>query len=882
MHGLIRRFAMAVGAAALTLGSAAGGAITTGTPANAAPANTAPVETAPANAAPAQTGPADTGSVPGGPTTTFTTPGPCRNSYTVPSGIYALHAVLVGGAGASGSSNNTGSSSGGGGGAGAQLTAELRVTPGEQVNVNVGANGSDPTTIPGQQGVWLGGAVGGIETINAQSFGGQGGGASDIDSQVGCGNPRPGDILAIAAGGGGGGGAGTLKRGHGGGGGSAGGKSSDANGAGGNGLLFAGDGGGGATASAGGSGGGGGNDSGQQGGPLAGGAGGVRTQPVSGKLSFFDGGGGGGGGWYGGGGGGEGAGGGAGGGGAGSSAAPAPATVDSVSSTKQSPMVSIEPIIVPPDAPTGVSAVAGAQQAKVSFTPPAVNGGAPVIEYRITATASDPAFNQTGAGPGPTVTVKNLTPGQTYTFTVAAVNEAGVGPASAPSNPVLVFRTPGAPQITSATAGNGQATVAFTPAAADQKLGNPITSYTVTARAGVNVTSGPGITATGTASPVTVTGLTNGQNYTVTVYAANGAGNGPESAPKVVFPASVPGQPTNVTAANATPVGATAGTVNVTFTVPADNGGRPVQSYTAVSSPGGITATAGAVTAGTTGSVQVTGLALGTSYTFTVYATNPAGNGPASDPSNPVTPAGVGSPSPPQVPGASTLDQASYVSCLPPASNGGSAITSYTVTSSPGGITASGSSCPILVTGLTDGTRYTFTVTATNADGGTSQPSQATAPVTPHVPSGTPPANDDYASAQPISGVSGSVTAANIGATKEAGEPNIQDTAGGASVWYTWTVPVTGTYQFDTCSANPGFPSNIGLFAGSTVSSASEFGPGPSQDLCPNGEAGATIIFGPYSAGLVLHIKVDGENELGENQNPAYEGVFTLEWAKQS
>jgi hypothetical protein len=133
-----------------------------------------------------------------------------------------------------------------------------------------------------------------------------------------------------------------------------------------------------------------------------------------------------------------------------------------------------------------------------------------------------------------------------------------------------------------------------------------------------------------------------------------------------------------------------------------------------------------------------------------------------------------------------------------------------------------------------------------------------------------------------ITGASGSVTAADIGATLEPGEPGIQDTRGGASVWYTWTVPADGTYQFDTCSANPGFPTNIGLFVGSTVSSASEFGPGPSQDICPAGEAGSTIVFGPYSAGLTLHIKVDGQNELGANFNPAYEGVFTLEWTQLS
>ena len=65
-----------------------------------------------------------------------------------------------------------------------------------------------------------------------------------------------------------------------------------------------------------------------------------------------------------------------------------------------------------------------------------------------------------------------------------------------------------------------------------------------------------------------------------------------------------------------------------------------------------------------------------------------------------------------------------------PTDNGGSAITGYTVTSSPGGITATGTATPITVTGLTNGTAYTFTVTATN-NIYTSDPSSASNVVTP-------------------------------------------------------------------------------------------------------------------------------------------------------
>lgn len=71
------------------------------------------------------------------------------------------------------------------------------------------------------------------------------------------------------------------------------------------------------------------------------------------------------------------------------------------------------------------------------------------------------------------------------------------------------------------------------------------------------------------------------------------------------------------------------------------------------------------------------------------------------------------------------------VAFTPSLSNGGSAITSYTVTSSPGGFTSTGTSSPIIVTGLSNNISYTFTVVATNAEGNSvaSIPSIAVTPV---------------------------------------------------------------------------------------------------------------------------------------------------------
>ena len=97
----------------------------------------------------------------------------------------------------------------------------------------------------------------------------------------------------------------------------------------------------------------------------------------------------------------------------------------------------------------------------------------------------------------------------------------------------------------------------------------------------------------------------------------------------------------------------------------------------------------------------------------------------------------------PTRPGAPTIGTATggnaqaSVTFTAPASNGGTAITSYTVTSSPGSISASGSSSPIVVTGLTNGTAYTFTVTATNTQG-TGAASAASNSVTPTAVNKTP------------------------------------------------------------------------------------------------------------------------------------------------
>ena len=174
---------------------------------------------------------------------------------------------------------------------------------------------------------------------------------------------------------------------------------------------------------------------------------------------------------------------------------------------------------------------------------------------------------------------------------------------------------------------------------------------------------------------------------------------------------------------------------------------QPVTSYTVTTitagpavAPVSVVPIAGSVFPPT--SVLISGLVNGTSYTFTVTATNAAGTSPASAPSAPVTPPGVAVPAPPTgataIPG-DTQASVSFIVSPPPQ---GAPITSYVVTSSPGGIVvsipppASGNTATALVGGLTNGVSYTFTVQAVDSAGSSapSAPSNAVTPSAAHVP----------------------------------------------------------------------------------------------------------------------------------------------------
>ena len=260
-------------------------------------------------------------------------------------------------------------------------------------------------------------------------------------------------------------------------------------------------------------------------------------------------------------------------------------------------------------APTSVVATAGDTQASVSFAAPTNTGGTTITGYTVTVSPNDVAPVN---GAGSPIVVTGLTNGQPYTFTVTADNSAGTGPSSSSSNSI----TPAATQ-----------TITFSNPGA-QNFG---TTPTLTA------TSDSGLTPTFTSSTTGVCTITPGGALTFVTAGtcminADQAGNGSYLAATQVtrsftVNAVLPGTPTIGTATMAAP-----GEVDVAFTAPASNGGAAITGYTATASPGGATVS------GTASPIRFTGLTAGTSYMFTVAATNSVGTGAASSASNAVTP----------------------------------------------------------------------------------------------------------------------------------------------------------------------------------------------------------------------------------------------------
>lgn len=447
----------------------------------------------------------------------------------------------------------------------------------------------------------------------------------------------------------------------------------------------------------------------------------------------------------------------------------------------------------PPGQVTGVTATAGAGSARISWSAPTTGGivtSYTVTPYIGSAAQTPTTVN--GSPPALSTRITGLTPGTAYTFKVQASNPNGSGPVSAASNQVTpqTYVAPEAPSSVSASAATAQALVNWT--APTEEGGTPLTGYTVTPYIGSAAQPSTNVSASSTSTKIT--GLSNGTTYTFKVTATNAVGTSEASQPSaavtpqdtifdfatpnmidsgdgnsvelgVKFTAEKGGSITGIrfykAAANTgTHIGSlwsSTGSLlaSATFTSETASGWQQVTFAKAVSITAGTTYVAGyfapsghySATSAAFASAGVSNPPLkalaNTTSANGVYAYGSASAFPSNsfnstnyyvDVTFAPTPP-TGPPTAPTGVFAAVASGQASVSWATPAEEGGGPITKYTVTpyigstaQTPVSVTAPANS--VTLTGLTNGTAYTFKVSATNSVG--------TGPVSAASPAATP------------------------------------------------------------------------------------------------------------------------------------------------
>ncbi len=324
-------------------------------------------------------------------------------------------------------------------------------------------------------------------------------------------------------------------------------------------------------------------------------------------------------------------------------------------------------------------------------------------------------------------TVGGLTNGTPYSFRVAAVNAVGTGPSSATvtATPLSQPATPDG--LTAAVApapslGSGQVKLTWT---APSNNGSPITDYLI--ERSVDGTSWAKVAdGVSPATGFTVGELVNGRRYSFRVAAVNALGQGPWSAVVQATPAWTAAAPSGLTAAVAPATGVGSGEVKLAWTGPASDNGSAITDYLVDRSVDGTTWTRVADGVSPATGFTVGELVNGTRYSFRVAAVNAVGTGPWSEVVQ-ATPLGT-----PAAPGTLTASVAPATAVGPgevqltwttPADAGGLTIVDYVIEWSVDGTTWTtiddgvSLSTGFTVGGLTNGTTYSFRVSAVNALG---------------------------------------------------------------------------------------------------------------------------------------------------------------------
>jgi len=344
--------------------------------------------------------------------------------------------------------------------------------------------------------------------------------------------------------------------------------------------------------------------------------------------------------------------------------------------------------------------------------------GGVVDKYTITASG----VNQTCPGTVTQCQVSGLENGTNYTFKVKAHNEAGDGPDSLASAPIMPNTKPDAPTALTATAGNASAVLTFSTRSTGSAIIRDV--VTITSPQGTRTMEFPNGTKGGAVSR-TVTGLTNGVSYGFSVVSENAAGVSDATTGGPVVPsgpASAPPAPTvretggavggQLTVSwNAAQVRAAANGLLTKLMIEDTTGGVPARDVTASVDAGSAVF-----------DVQTNGR-----YTFRLTVTNNGGSS-ASSPGTAATaegtpPAAVWSGSP------TAMDGAAQVSFTNVVANG-VAVKSVTVTGGAGAVSVPvGGPYTARMSGLSNGNSYRFTIQVCNTSDRCSTSAQSAAVV---------------------------------------------------------------------------------------------------------------------------------------------------------
>ncbi len=369
-----------------------------------------------------------------------------------------------------------------------------------------------------------------------------------------------------------------------------------------------------------------------------------------------------------------------------------------------------------PSAPQQLTATPGDRSVHLAWSPPKFDGGGPLTDYHIyyRSTGEWTPVNPSDRSTTTNVTVTGLTNGTAYTFWVIALNNMGTGAPAEIANitPGAPATVPTFPRELKAVPGNGAVSLSWQ--APSSNGGAAIDDYAVLHRL-------PGqtwkMTFIGVPSTLShkVTGLTNGTKYEFRVFAVNRIG----ASPSALTSATPRTSPSVIRSLTATPGNRT---INLTWSAPASNGGSAVGGYVVAHwneagkywSVRTVTrAQSYKVTTNPNGTPLVNGIA----QRFIVIPMNAAGMGPASAEVR-ATPRTVASA--PRSLAAKARNRSVKLTWQAPASNGGAPVGRYIVQQKKGSrwaTVAKPVSRVVRVTGLRNGTRYSFRVLAVNAAG---------------------------------------------------------------------------------------------------------------------------------------------------------------------